>query len=210
MGVPQAKGQVQRPWKSSAHLARKVPKVPAPTESSLQHEAGTRKRTRKRCGACGWDALGGGEHLGGLAYLAWCGGPTRPEALAWPPVRPRGKGPCGSYEVCAPKSKSESKIQGRGQSGCMSQGGSIQESESESKIQGWGQSGCVGRGGSIQIQIRIQDPRMGSTPSRLGISRRPRTAGIPLLVPKPSNSKDQGAVRMPMRSQVACALKTPH
>ena len=87
VGVPQAKGQVQRPWKSMQHLAWKVPKVPTRTESSLQHEAGTRKCTRKRCGACSRDALGGGEHLGGLAYLAGCGGPTRPEALAWPPVR---------------------------------------------------------------------------------------------------------------------------
>ena len=99
VGVPQAKGQVQRPWQSMEHLARKVPKVLARTESSLQHEAGTRKCTGKRCGACSCDALGGGERLGGLAYLAGCGGPTRPEALAWPPVRPRGKGPSGSYEV---------------------------------------------------------------------------------------------------------------
>ena len=100
VGVPQAKGQVQRPWKSTAHLAQKVPKVAARTESSLQHEAGTRKCTGKRCGACSFYALGGGERLGGLAYLAGCGGTTRPEALAWPPVRPRGKGPSGSYEVC--------------------------------------------------------------------------------------------------------------
>ena len=88
VGVPQAKGQVQRPWKSSPHLARKVIKVAARTQSSLQHEAGTRKCTRKRCGACGWDALGGGEHLGGLAYSQGAAGPLaqrrslgRPSAL---------------------------------------------------------------------------------------------------------------------------------